>query len=378
MRASIILVAALLTAGAASGQRHKLVINAETEEGQQLQAIGQEEDAAKKIQLMEDFVGKHPNHEGAGWVYSQLQPAYMKAGVYDKAIAAGEKLLALDPDDIETAYQNLKAAEALKDSPGVIRWASATSGIARKLAAAPKPSDEDHVEEWKQHVDYAKQVNTYTEYAIFAMALQPGNTHVVALFESLESRNPSSEYLPKMYSLYLVGLANQDPAKVVPAAERLYARDQNSEDLLLVLSDAALNAKQNDKALEYSTKLVEVLKDKPTPEGMPDADWQTKKNAALGRAHWTAGIVYAGQNKFAQADQSLRAALPYIDGNDQLMAGALFYLGLSNYKLGQSSKNKTQISDALRFSQRAAGIKGPFQAQASKNVKVIQTEFGLR
>jgi tetratricopeptide (TPR) repeat protein len=377
MRGSIILVAALLTAAVAHAERHKLVIDAETEEGKLLQAIGQEEDAARKLRLMEEFAGKHPKHEGAAWVYSQLQPAYMKENDFAKAMSAGEKLLAIDPEDLETAYQNLKAAEGLKDSEAVIRWAGAASEIAVKTANSPKPSDDD-VEEWKQRADYAKQVNIYTEYALFGMALQPGNAHTAQLFEALEKRNPSSEYLPKMYSLYLVALSKADPAKVTPAAERLYTRDQTSEDLLIVLADASLSAKQNDKALEYSNKLVQVLQNKPKPEGMSDADWQTRKDAILGRAHWTAGIVYSGQNKFAQADQSLRSALPLIKGNDQLMASALFHLGLSNYRLGQGSKNKSQINDALRFSQQAAGIKGPFQAQASKNVKVIQSEFGLR
>jgi tetratricopeptide (TPR) repeat protein len=378
MRGSIILLAALLTAATAYADRHKLVINAETDEGQLLQAIGQEEDAARKLRLMEEFVGKHPKHEGAAWVYSQLQPAYMKGSEFAKAMNAGEKLLALDPEDLEIAYQNLKAAEGLKNSEAVIRWAGVTSEIAVKTANLPKPSVEDEVEEWKQHVDYAKQINTYTEYALFAMALQPGNTHTVQLFEALEKRNRSSEYLPKLYSSYLVALSKANPAGVTPAAERLYAHDQNSEDLLIVLADASLTAKQNDRALEYANKLVEVLGKKPKPEGLSDADWEAKKTAILGRAHWIAGVVYTGQNKFAQADQSLRSSLPFIKGNDHLMASALFHLGLSNYRLGQSSKNKSQINDALRFSQQAAGIKGPFQAQASKNVKVIQSEFGLR
>jgi hypothetical protein len=46
--------------------------------------------------------------------------------------------------------------------------------------------------------------------------------------------------------------------------------------------------------------------------------------------------------------------------------------------MAQASKNKTQMADAMNFSKQAAAIKGPLQAQAAKNVKVMQQEFGLK
>lgn len=360
-----------------TADRHKLVINAETDEGKLLQQIGQESDSAKKIALMEEFAGKYPKHDGMAWVYSQMQTEYAKAGKPDKAIAAGAKLLEMDSDDLEAAYANLKAAEAQKDADAAIRWSEVTSGIARKIAKSSQPSAADEVEEWKRSVDYAKQVDTYTEYSLFALAVQ-GGPKTVELVEALEKRNPKSQYLPRVYRSYLMALSQKSPGKVAATAERLYANDPNSEELLLVLSNAALSNKQNEKTIQYSNKLVEVLKAKSKPEGMADADWETQKNAMLGQAYWNAGAVHAVQGQYARADQSLRAALPLIKGNDQLMAGALFYLGLSNYKLGQASKNKTQISDALRFSQQAAGMRGPYAAQAAKNVKGIQAEFGVK
>ena len=74
----------------------------------------------------------------------------------------------------------------------------------------------------------------------------------------------------------------------------------------------------------------------------------------------------------------LRAAVPLVKDNEQLYGTALFHLGLSNYKLAQASKNKTQIADAISFSKQAAAVKGPLQAQAAKNVKVMQQEFGVK
>jgi tetratricopeptide (TPR) repeat protein len=280
-------------------------------------------------------------------------------------------------DDLQAEYANLKAAQEKKDADAVIASARRIAELSRKISSAAKPegmSDED----WKHKQEYATQVQQYAEYALCEMALQPPGPKTLTVVDALVEINPKSQYLSRTYPNYLVALNQTAPDKLVPSVEKLAANDPNNEDLLLVLSDAYLSRKNNQKALEYSTKLIDVLKSKPKPEGISDADWDKKKEAALGRAYWTAGIVHATENKFSEADQQLRAALPLIKGNDQMMAGALFYLGVANYRLGQKSKNRTHIQDALRFSQQAAAIKSPFQAPAQQNVKAIRTEFHIQ
>lgn len=74
MRLCHVLFALLAVAAPLCGQRHKLTINAETPEGQELQGIGQENDAAKKMALMEAFIQKHPAHEGRGGSWSRWFP----------------------------------------------------------------------------------------------------------------------------------------------------------------------------------------------------------------------------------------------------------------------------------------------------------------
>src|SRR5947207_4611559 len=162
----ILILTLALAAGTALAQRHKLGnFNAETPEGQLLQQIGQAPDEAKKIALMEEFEAKAPKHEAIGWVYAQMQVAYVKAGQSDKALAVGDKLIAMDPDDLEAAHQNLKAAEAKKDPELIRKWSDKTSQVCRKVAASPQPKEAGEVDEWKRQVDYAKQVDTYTEYS---------------------------------------------------------------------------------------------------------------------------------------------------------------------------------------------------------------------
>ncbi len=257
-----------------------------------------------------------------------------------------------------------------------LKAAGKTSAIARKIVNSPQPAA--NAEEWKARVDYARQVDTYTAYSLFAAALKASDTDTPTLFEALEKQHPKSEYLAQLSTKYLVAVSKAEPAKLIPTAEHLAQIDPNNEDVLLVLADSALANKNNTQALDYSEKLMTLLNSKPKPEGLDDAVWQAKNNAGLGRAYWTKGVASAIEEKFEQADQALRAALPHIQDNQQLLPGALFYLGLTDYRLVQTSKNKTQMADSLKFSRESAAMASPYQSQAAQNVKVIQREFRLK
>jgi tetratricopeptide (TPR) repeat protein len=379
MRILVLILAASLLGGSAAAQRHKIgEINTETEEGKLLQAIGTQEDAAEKLRLMEAFVEKRPRHEAAGWVWSQLQTAYVAEGRHDKALHAGNQLLALDADDLDAAYTNLKTSEAKKDSDAIIKWAVSTSDIARKAIASPKKNDEEE-DDHKRTVDYASQVEAYTQYSLYAAALTETEApKVLRLVDALEQRNAKSDYLPQVMGRYAWAAreSNSIPAGVA-FGERAWERGQFNEDLLLAMADHYMNSKpaQTDKVLLYSGKLVEVMEPKPAPEGVSQEDWNRKKTTMLGLAHWMAGTTYGAKNQYAQADKSLRAALPLIKDNDQLMAGALFYLGLANYEMGKG-RNAAQLAEGLKFMQQCAAIRSPYQAHAQKNVAGMRQQTG--
>ncbi len=91
------LLLALLVVGTLLAQRHKVNINTETPEGQVLQQIGEQSDEAKKLAMFEKFTQDYAKSENLAWVYTQMQPLYVKAGQPDKAIEIGDKLMALDP-----------------------------------------------------------------------------------------------------------------------------------------------------------------------------------------------------------------------------------------------------------------------------------------
>ena len=280
-------------------------------------------------------------------------------------------LFAQEAGDMDAAYQNLKAAEAKKDPQQILEWAEKTSVAARKAAATPANDDDA-----KQAVSRAKQVDTYTEYSEYAAALQTQDPKmVIALVESIDKRNPKSQYLSLAWGPYLHAVQQGgDGAKTDAAAEHILENDPNNPDALLVAADYNMRVKkQPEKVIAYSTKLIETLNAGAKPEGMSDADWSKRKSTMLGVAYWMNGLSYTGEGKFTDADKALRAALPYIQDNKDLLATGLFNLGLVDYKLSRG--NKAMLRDALKYSQQCAAMPSAVQSQAETNVKAIEREL---
>jgi tetratricopeptide (TPR) repeat protein len=369
---TVVLMAALLAAlaGMAMGQ----AFDPSTPDGAMIAAIQKESDAGKKQAMLEEFVQKYPDSKNAGWAWAQLQASYLQAQQYDKAMEAGQKSLASEPEEVEVAYNNLKAAEGKNDPDAVIRWAGETSRLARKEVASPKKGD------GKEQIDYAKQVDTYTEYSIFATALKTADAgKVIALVESLEQRNPDSPYLSKAYGRYLNALRQQGQNdKAGAAAEKEAGRDPANEDVLAFAADYDMRHNQFDKSLSYATKLAALMQSKAKPEDLADADWQKKKQTLVALAFWMEGVSYNGKNQFADADKALKQALPLVASDAQLQPIVLFQLGVTEFQLGKASKNRAMMQQALKYSQQSAAMKSPVQTDAQNNVKAISAALGVR
>ena len=372
MRLWLSVIALLLACGPLMAQRHKIgEVNAGKPEGKLLQQIGQENDAGKKMVLMEQFLDQYPKHEAAGWVLEQYQPLCVKAKEIDKIIAAGEKLVALDADDTEAALQTLKAVETKKDAAVILKWSAITSAAARKMVAAPQPADAAAVQSWKDQVDYARQVDTYSEYALYRAGLEnPDTKQKILLFETLEQRNPKSEYmglsnLPLFLAYRQAGAAD----KSIALAERVLAADQSSEDMLLAVAGSYVETKREpQKVHAYAAKVAEILASKPKPAGVAEADWDKRRAAMTGLAHYLSGKLYYEESAFAPADRELRQALPLLSATPALGPEVLYLLGYANYKLDKAQ-------DAANFYRECAALQGPYQALANKNLSGIRQQY---
>ena len=354
------------------GQRHRIEeINAEKPDGKLLQQIMQENDAGKRTALLEQFTAEFGQSKDVAWVLEQLQASYAKANDPDKVIAAGDKLLAVDPDDPEAGMQCLKAAEAKKDPALLKKYAVVTLVAAHKMAAAPQPKEADEAAAWKASIEYAKQVNSYTDYALYRAAAESRDPKTtIDLAETLRQQDPTAEYAVKVADpLFVAYRQANDNAKAMALAEQVLAREQTNEDMLLVAADNyAQQKKEPDKVHAYSARVVEIMTAKSKPEGIADADWTARKNLVTGLAHYISGKLYYTQNNFPKADVELRAALPLVEGNAAMKPEVLFLLGYANYQL-----KKPQ--DAANYYKACAAIKSQFQAPAAKSLQGIKNEY---
>lgn len=346
-------------------EQHKLTVDPATVEGKELQAIIKLKDPAAQQPLMEKFLSDHPQHRAAPWVAGQLQSYYLQKDQFDEVLRAGEKGLAVAPDDLDLCYNNLKAAAAKKDAALVKTWAGRSSAIARKSIAEGQPN-----------ADYARQVDTYSGYALYATALQMTDWgRIVDLYTALQQLNPESPYLPKLYGKYLNGLRFTGQAeKAGITAAGIAEKDTSNEDVLMIAADYYLQKKTDpDKVIRYSDELFRLLSEKPKPNGVSDADWDRKKTSTIALARWMKGISYNTLGQYAEADKELRAALPDLK-DEEVRAIDLYHLGVANYHLAKGSRDKARLEQALDFMQQSAVIKSPLQPQAQKMMKTMRGE----
>jgi tetratricopeptide (TPR) repeat protein len=299
----------------------------------------------------------------------------MNLAILSLAVLMAPPPTVIGPGDLETAFQNIKDAVAKKDAAQVRRLAAQTCAMAREAAAAPAPESEDEQEAWKNHVTFARDVEVYTEYALFTTAIQGPPETTVDLLATLEQQNPKSKYLTDAYATYFYALHQTGADAKIPAvAEKAIGNFPENDDALLVLADSAMNKKQTDRALGYAKRLIAVLNRRGRPEGMSAGDWERKRTAALARGYWIAGVIEGEKAQYFECDKDLRAALPLVGGNDAMKAPALFYLGMANYNLGKMTMKKALVLEGMKFSQEASKIQSPLAQQAWHNAMVMKDE----
>jgi hypothetical protein len=281
-------------------------------------------------------------------------------------------------DDLDDAYAQLKDAQEKKDADAVKKWAQETSKLARAEAARAKPAEATDAA-WKERVDFAKQLDTLSEYALATTAAQPGldPAKTVDLVDALLAQNAKSQYVSNCTTAYLAALDKQSPGKSLDGATKIINANPNNEDALLSLA-TGYQSKSPDKALTYASRLVTVMRTKTKPEGVSEADWDSRKTTMLANGYYFAGTLSAAgaRPSFPDCDKYLRAGLPYITKQAGMAGTTYFYLGLCNYQLSKLTQDRAKLQEAQKFSEQSAGMAGPMQQQASRNAQIMKQELG--
>jgi tetratricopeptide (TPR) repeat protein len=362
-----------LSLSCAFADTRKLQVDRNTPEGQFLELVSLESDGTKKVALLEQFLVIFPTPRPAlgAWVYNELQDRYRRAGQIDKALAAGEKLLSLLPDDIETARANWKLAETKGDEALVKRWSAATAAIADRLVKMPLPIDPDEVKAAEERIAYARQfvVNPDHSDYVKALAIKDPIQRIVAL-EELVQKSPQNPYLDQIEIAEFVAYQEaNDLNKALAVAEKIIAHNDKYGSALIFVADINFRRQKDPKrTIALATKFIEQTPVSTKPDGMSDPDWALTKSQ-VGLAHFIIGSVHLQNGEWGLSDKALRSTLAFA-GDDQFRASILNQLGWVNYRLQNAI-------EAIKFYRQCAAIKSPLQESATKAIASIKSEYSL-
>jgi hypothetical protein len=369
----------LLASDALAADRHKPEVDPETEDGILLQRIQQEPTQPRKLALLEKYAAAYPKATSMAWVYEQLLPIYLEVKQWDRVIATAQGLLALDPNDLDSAHDALKAAEALNDAELKTKYAELAWDLASPTLQAPQPSDPDDLPEWTKQTAFAREVLDYSEYALATLAAaQTDDLKRAELTLALEERNPKSKFLVLTKKATVIELATLNPQKAIQLAEEGLVKDPDNIDFLMTIADHDMSLERNlPQVLAYSLRILELLQRDPQPSGSTPSEWEKKKAKFTGWASWMTGVVYGKQARYGLSDRYLRTALSYIQEDHRLLAAAYFYLGYANYALAGEMADKGRAIDAVKFSKLCADMDSPFRSLALKNLEALRNDYNV-
>ncbi len=375
-----LLLAQLLLAGEALGaDRHKPDVDPESQDGILLQRIQQEPTQPRKLALLEKYAAEYPQTTSIAWVYEQLLEIYKAAMQWDRVLATAEGLLAVDPNDLDSAHDALKAAEVQNNPELIEKYAELAWDLAARTLKTPKPADPEDVPDWQKQMDFARENLAYTEYTLAQMAAaQPDDQKRAELTQALQQRNPQSQFLFLTKKPTVIELASLNPAKALQLAEQGLIENPNNIDFLMTVADHDMNLEKNlPQTLDYALRILELVHGEPQPADITPEEWAKKQAKFSGWANWIAGVIYGKQARYGLSDKHLRAALGYIRDDARLTAAAYFYLGYDNYALAGELVDKGRAIEAVKFSKLCAEMDSPFRSLALKNLQALRNEYNL-
>jgi hypothetical protein len=363
---ALTLISALLVflfiPGLAGAQMDKIVIPAGTPEDHDLQAIANEQDAAKKLAMYQDFVQKYASNPAAvaygNW---QISQAYQSAGDLNKALDYGDKGLSGAPRNLDILVSQASIAQQAKDNARLMDYAAKGGTVCSSTSQQAKPegmSDDEFNRQLAEDKSAAANSCSFLESAGFnAIASESDAKKRMDEIEKFSAAFPDSKFQNDVatYAMYTLGAGQlNDQARLLAYAEKTLAANPNSLPALLLLAGSLVDDPKPGslaKSVTYAQKAISVAK-----ADEPDADKSRKLSA--GSAHSILGYAYIKQDKTAAAIPELQTAVGLLKGqDDQQCAIALYRLGFVYAKLNKLTEAREALTEAVK-------IPGPVQAMS--------------
>ena len=337
----------------------------------------------KQLSLLDTFVTQFPDYDAISTVHAQRQELCVELKQWDRALDLGSKLLAHDESDVDTVRRNLKAAEGKGDAALVAKWTERLKQLEPPDGSVSASSnvrlpfvDEDPAGDLEA-VDLSsipKLQKNRVEAFLFNRALvEKDSKRRLQLLSLFERQFPTSSHLGKVrYMFFQTHMERQDQTKALAAAEAVLERDKSREDVLFYTAQHYFVTKRSpERVLTLSAALLDLAATKQKPEQMTQEAWEQQKALLIHQSHWMTGSVYMQQERWADADQSLRAALASTVPGSDLTEVLVLNLGWTSYKL-------RKIPEALKYYQQCVSMRGPNQASAAQSILSIKSEYALQ
>jgi len=359
MKRASVLGLLLLLSVVAHAQLDKIIIPAGTPEDQALTAISNEQDAAKKAGMYEDFLQKFSSNPAAvAYANWQLAQNYQASGDLKKALEYGDKALASSPHNLEILASQAGIAQQMKDSTKVVDYSARGGEAYNSIGKQAKPegmSDQDFAQRIEEDKTAGKSSIDFLEAAGFnAIADEKNPKARMADIERFSAAYPDSKFGDQVaqYVMYTLGPGQlNDPVRLVAFGEKsLAAKPDNIPTLLLLSSFYVEDSKPASiaKSATYAEKVITLAK-----ADAPDADRSRKLSAGVAQS--TLGYALMKQDKTAASVPHLKTAAALLKGQDEgAYSAALYRLGYAYAKLNK-------VSEAREVLTEAAAIAGPTQ-----------------
>jgi tetratricopeptide (TPR) repeat protein len=341
----------LFVAVASHAQVTKIFIPAGSPEDKALQAVTAEEDGAKRIAMLQQFIQDYAaNPQTLAYGEWQLSQAYADQGNAAKALELGQKAVELQPGNLEILISLATVADKAKATDTVIdcavRGGTAFNGIANKTK--PEGMDpEDFKLRIQQEQDSYRQQYDYLEATAYnTLVAEKDAKKRMGYIERYMTAFPGSRFQDQVLQLavYTLGQTN-DSARLLSFGEKALASNPNNVSLLVVLANSF--AESSDKSLvaraeSYAHRALDICNKQVATE-------ENKLALYAGLAHSALGYAMLQQDRNLPAIAELRVASSDLKSTPDAYSAAMYRLGFAYAKAGKLPEAKVTLTEVAKM-----------------------------
>src|SRR5438876_780368 len=198
---------------------------------------------ATKVAMLEQYRNDFQKAELIPWAYEEICRALEAEGQLDRALAVGQRLLALDPQSVEIAQKGLRLAEKKQDAVLIRQWSDAAAHAADSVLSSPLSG--------QSRMEVARSVRVYTDYLAYSGIVKLADSAAKrAQLEEFLQRNKNSSYQTAVEDLYLeTWRESGDAAGTLGAARRILEQDDSNIVALTIVAENYMQSANEQKKL---------------------------------------------------------------------------------------------------------------------------------